>query len=93
MRLDSNSADALAVRGLYFFLTAKLPNALQHCLSALRLDPDNQRAKDLRMRVKAVERLKDEGNVFFKQGQWNAAIEKYGEALEVRSLLFSKFSF
>lgn len=83
LRLDPNSADATAIRGLYFFLTAKLPNALQHCISALRLDPDNQRAKALRQRVKAVERLKEEGNVLFKRDRWKDAIDKYNEALEV----------
>lgn len=83
LRLDSNSADVMALRGLVLFLTAKLPGALQHAMSALRLDPDNVKAKKLRQRVKAVERLKDEGNASFKSNQWDAAIEKYGQALDV----------
>ncbi|TDL26545.1 TPR-like protein [Rickenella mellea] len=83
LRLDSNSADVLVLRGLVLFLTAKLPGALQHALSALRMDPDNHKAKQLRTRIKAVERLKEEGNVFFKQNQWQEAIDKYDEALEV----------
>jgi DnaJ family protein C protein 7 len=48
------------------------------------MDPDNHKAKQLRTRIKAVERLKEEGNVFFKQNQWQEAINKYDEALEVR---------
>ncbi|KAI5117336.1 hypothetical protein M0805_001941 [Coniferiporia weirii] len=83
LRLDSSSADVLALRGLVLFLTAKLPGALQHAMSALRLDPDNDRAKKLRQRVKAVEKLKEEGNSCFKTGQWQPAIDKYTEALEV----------
>lgn len=83
MRIDSQSADIMALRGLVLFLTARLPQALQHALSALRLDPDNARAKKLRQRVKAVERLKDEGNTLFKASSWYDAIEKYSEALEV----------
>ena len=83
MRIDSQSADIMALRGLVLFLTAKLPQALQHALSALRLDPDNERAKKLRQRVKAVEKLKDEGNALFKSNSWQEAIEKYTGALEV----------
>ncbi|THH08431.1 hypothetical protein EW145_g2718 [Phellinidium pouzarii] len=83
LRLNSNSADVVALRGLVLFLTAKLPGALQHAMSALRLDPDNARAKKLRQRVKAVEKLKEEGNACFKSNQWQAAIDKYAEALEV----------
>lgn len=77
----------LTVRGLVLFLMAKLPSALQHAMSALRLDPDNARAKQLRIRIKNVERLKEEGNTLFKQNRWQDAIEKYGEALEVCDLL------
>ena len=83
MRIDSGNADIMALRGLVLFLTAKLPQALQHALSALRLDPDNERAKKLRQRVKAVEKLKDEGNALFKSNNWQEAIDKYTEALEV----------
>ena len=69
------------------FLSAKLPGALQHAMSALRLDPDNARAKKLRQRVKAVERLKEEGNASFKQGSMQDAIDKYTEAIDVSSHL------
>lgn len=83
LRLDSKSADAMSIRGLVLFLSAKLPGALQHAMSALHLDPDNERAKRLRQRVKAVERLKDEGNTHFKSNRWQEAINKYSEALDV----------
>ena len=81
----------MALRGLVLFLTAKLPGALQHAMSALRLDPDNAKAKSLRIRVKAVERLKEEGNSLFKSSRWEEAIEKYGEALDVSTYFLRIF--
>lgn len=51
--------------------------------SALRLDPGHEKARKLRIRVKDVERLKEEGNVAFKTGKLDAAITKYTEALDV----------
>jgi DnaJ family protein C protein 7 len=82
MRLEPNSPEVLALRGLVLFLTAKLPQALQHLQSALRLDPAHEAAQKLRKRVKDVERLKDEGNMAFKMSRLEEAVEKYSEALE-----------
>ncbi|KAF4569510.1 hypothetical protein EYR40_008485 [Pleurotus pulmonarius] len=82
LRLNPNSPDILALRGLILFISGKLPQALQHAQSALRLDPDHPRAQKLRKRVKDIDRLKEEGNVLFKQGSLEPAIEKYTEALE-----------
>jgi len=65
------------------FLTGKLPQALQHVSSALRLDPGHEQAQKLRKRVKDVERLKEEGNVTFKQGKLQEAYDLYSETLDV----------
>jgi tetratricopeptide (TPR) repeat protein len=83
LRLNPNSPDALALRGLVLFLTGRLPAALQHVTSALRLDPGHEPAQKLRKRIKDVERLKEEGNVAFKTGKLQEAYEKYSECLEV----------
>jgi len=83
LRLSPNSPDILTVRGLVLFLSGKLPQALQHMASALRLDPGHEAARRLRIRVKDVERLKEEGNVAFKSGRYEEAIEKYNKALDV----------
>ncbi|RDB27715.1 DnaJ subfamily C member 7 [Hypsizygus marmoreus] len=83
LRLNPNSPDILAIRGLVLFLSGKLPQALQHVASALRLDPDHENARRLRKRVKDVERLKEEGNASFKLGVYEEAIEKYSEALDI----------
>ncbi|EGO22521.1 hypothetical protein SERLADRAFT_440542 [Serpula lacrymans var. lacrymans S7.9] len=81
-RLEPNSPEVLALRGLVFFLCGKLPQALQHVQSALRLDPAHEPAQRLRKRVKDVERLKEEGNQAFKSNRLEEAIEKYTETLE-----------
>ena len=83
LRLAPNSPDVLTTRGLVLFLTGKLPQALQHVQSALRLDPGHEPAMQLRKRVKEVERLKEEGNKSFKAGVLSDAIEKYTDAIQV----------
>jgi DnaJ family protein C protein 7 len=92
LRLDPNSPDVLALRGLVLFLTNRLPQCIQHLQSALRLDPDHKVARVLLRRVKEVERIKELGNVEFKAGRMDEAVAKYGEALEVRSIRFASLS-
>lgn len=82
LRLNSNSPDALSLRGLVLFLSGRLPQALQHATSALRLDPGHEPAQRLRKRVKEVERLKEEGNSAFKIGKLEEALTKYSECLD-----------
>ena len=88
LRLAPNSPDVLTTRGLVLFLTGKLPQALQHVQSALRLDPGHEPAMQLRKRVKEVERLKEEGNKAFKSGDLGDAIEKYADAIQVNRLSY-----
>ena len=83
LRLAPNSPDVLTTRGLVLFLSGKLPQAIQHVQSALRLDPGHEAAMQLRKRAKEVERLKEEGNQSFKSGALGDAIEKYTAAIEV----------
>ncbi|KAJ2913163.1 hypothetical protein MD484_g7255, partial [Candolleomyces efflorescens] len=82
VRSSPNSPDALVLRGLVLFLGGKMATALQHIVQALHLDPGHERAQKLRKRVKDVERLKEEGNVAFKQGRLEEAVERYEESLE-----------
>ncbi|KAH9973386.1 hypothetical protein BJV74DRAFT_968159 [Russula compacta] len=82
LRLQSNSPDVFALRGLVLFLCGRLPPALQHAQSALRLDPGHEPAQRLRKRVKEVERLKEEGNQAFKLGKLHEALSRYTDALE-----------
>ncbi|PPQ95563.1 hypothetical protein CVT26_008591 [Gymnopilus dilepis] len=82
LRLNPNSVDALTLRGLVLFLSGRLPQALQHVMSALRLDPGHEPASKLRKRIKDVEKLKEEGNVAFKLNKLQEALDKYTECLE-----------
>ncbi|KAF8631708.1 hypothetical protein AX15_002235 [Amanita polypyramis BW_CC] len=82
LRSNLNSPDVLTLRGLVLFLGGKLAQALQHTQSALRLDPGCAPARELRKRVKDVERLKEEGNTAFKVGRLQEAVDKYTEALD-----------
>ena len=85
MRLEPNSPEILAVRGLVLFLSGKLPQALRRIASALRLDPKHKVASRLRKRIKDVERLKEEGNMAFKSGKPNKAVTLYTVCLEVHN--------
>lgn len=82
LRVNPNSPDILTLRGLVLFLGGKLPQAQKHAENALRLDPSCESAQKLRKRVKDVERLKEEGNVAFKAGRLEEAIDKYAETLQ-----------
>ena len=93
LRLNSNSPDALSLRGLVLFLSGRLPQALQHATSALRLDPGHEPAQRLRKRVKDVEKLKEEGNSAFKIGKLQDALTKYTECLDVRLCFWFPLSF
>ena len=81
--MDPNSPEILTVRGLVLFLSGKLPQALQHVVSALKLDPGYGPALKLRKRAKDVERLKEEGNTAFKAGNLEEAVARYTATLEV----------
>lgn len=69
------------------FLTGSIEEASAQLLVTLRLDPDNTQAKELRIRVKAVQRLKTEGNISFKANQWSNSVISYSDALEVEMVL------
>ncbi|KAG8845217.1 hypothetical protein FRB96_002592 [Tulasnella sp. 330] len=83
LRLDTNSPDALAVRGLVLFLTNQIQAATDHLRTALRFDQEHSRARVLLRRVKDVERMKEEGNSAFKTGKWSDAVTKWTETLEI----------
>ncbi|KIY64482.1 TPR-like protein [Cylindrobasidium torrendii FP15055 ss-10] len=83
LRLNPNSPEILSLRGLVMFIEGKLSTAATHAANALRLDPSYTPAMRLRRRVKDVERLKDEGNAYFKSGNLQGALDKYGEALDI----------
>lgn len=86
--LRNNQADpeALVLRGRALYAQGNNEKALQHFRQALNCDPDYKDAvKYLRM-VQKLDRMKEEGNKEYKSGRWQAAVDKYSEALEIDPL-------
>jgi DnaJ homolog subfamily C member 7 len=85
LRSNNQDPDALVLRGRALYAQGDNAKALDHFRSALMCDPDFREAvKYLRM-VQKLERLKSEGNDFFKIGKIKDAVERYTQALEVDS--------
>ncbi|KAI5200793.1 TPR-like protein [Aureobasidium subglaciale] len=83
--LRNNSADpeALVLRGRALYAQGENDKALQHFRQAISCDPDYKDAvKYLRM-VQKLDRMKEEGNGYFKTGKYQQAVETYSSALEV----------
>lgn len=72
------------LRALVSLLTGELSAAITHAGLALALDPNNEKAKDLRTRILGVESEKMEGTVSFLQREWHSAINDWTSALHVR---------
>lgn len=84
------SADLAVLRALVAFLSGELVQADTYTISALRLDPDNNAAKSIRKRIKALVQLKMEGSGFLEEQMLTDAIGKYSEALQVRLITSSR---
>ena len=83
--LRNNSADpeALVLRGRALYGQGENPQALAHFRKALECDPDFRDAVKWLRLVQKLDRLKEEGNDFFKRGRYQQAIDVYTSALEV----------
>lgn len=83
LRDNLQDPEALVLRGRAFYAQGDNEKAIQHFRRALDCDPDYRDAvKYLRM-VQKLDRMKTEGNAEFKGKRYQAAIDKYSEALEV----------
>lgn len=83
LRSNSQDPDALVLRGRILYAQGENEKAIQHFRSALSCDPDFRDAvKNLRL-VQKLERLKGEGNTFFKSGSIKDAVDRYTQALDV----------
>ena len=89
LREDPDAVEAMILRALVLFLRAQLSDAVTQIVAVLKLDPDNERGKELRTRVKNVARLKDDGNDAFGKGDWSEAKQAWSNALQVSDLPFS----
>lgn len=83
LRTNSQDPEALVLRGRILYAQGENDKAVQHFRKALNCDPDFKDAvKYLRM-VQRLDRTKDEGNSFFKSGNYQAAIDTYSTALGI----------
>jgi DnaJ family protein C protein 7 len=86
LRYNSQDPEALVLRGRALYAQGDNDKAIQHFRQALNCDPDYRDAvKYLRM-VQKLDKMKADGNLEYKAGRWQAAIDKYSEALEVDPL-------
>lgn len=83
LRSNGQDPDALVLRGRILYAQGDNEKAIQHFRQALNCDPDFKDAvKYLRM-VQKLERMKEEGNAFFKAGKYQEAVDVYTRALAV----------
>ncbi|KAK1765648.1 TPR-like protein [Phialemonium atrogriseum] len=83
LRSNSQDPEALVLRGRGLYAQGENDKAVQHFRKALSLDPDFKDAVKWLRIVQKLDRMKEEGNSHYKSGQWQAAIDKYGAALEI----------
>ncbi|KAF5129679.1 DnaJ subfamily C member 7 [Metarhizium anisopliae] len=83
LRNNAQDPEALVLRGRVFYGQGDNTKAIQSFRMALTCDPDYRDAVKWLKTVQRLDRMKEEGNVEFKAGRFQAAIEKYSEALQV----------
>ena len=83
LRKNNKDPEALVLRGRALYGQGDNAKAIQHLKEALNCDPDyKEGVKYLRM-VQKLDRMKEEGNSFYKRGRNQQAVEAYTLALEV----------
>ncbi|XP_054624900.1 dnaJ homolog subfamily C member 7-like isoform X1 [Dunckerocampus dactyliophorus] len=83
LRMDSTNADALYVRGLCLYYEDCIDKAVQFFVQALRMAPDHEKARLACRNAKALKAKKEEGNLTFKNNNYDAAYQLYTEALGI----------
>eukprot|EP01116_Phalansterium_solitarium_P001811 TRINITY_DN11623_c0_g1_i1.p1 TRINITY_DN11623_c0_g1~~TRINITY_DN11623_c0_g1_i1.p1 ORF type:complete len:507 (-),score=151.47 TRINITY_DN11623_c0_g1_i1:299-1819(-) len=83
LRNDSSNPDALFIRGAGLYYGNNSAGAVKFLNQALNFDPDHQKARLLLKKARLSESVKNEGNEFFKTGQYQQAYDKYKEAVEI----------
>jgi DnaJ family protein C protein 7 len=83
LRNNRSDPEALVLRGRALYAQGDNEKAIQHFRQAITCDPDYRAAVHYSKMVSKLERMKTEGNNEYKAGNWQAALDKYAEALEV----------
>lgn len=83
LRSNTQDPDALVLRGRVLYAQGDNAKAIQSFRMAISFDPDYRAAIKWMRTVQKLDKMKEEGNVEFKAGRFQPAIEKYTEALDV----------
>lgn len=83
LRNNSQDPEALVLRGRVLYGQGENEKAVQSFRMALNCDPDFRDAVKWLRIVQKLDRMKEEGNVEFKAGRLQPAIDKYTQALKV----------
>ena len=76
-------SDLLIVRATVLFNKSKTLEAMTHLRTLLALDPDNTRAVKLLKAIRALVKIKEEGDANYKKRNYHTALALYTEALEL----------
>jgi len=79
----SDNIDILVWRGVAFYKNASDEIAKQHFQKVLRSDPDNPKALTMFKLIRNLESKREQGNSLFKDGNPQAAIQVYTEAMRI----------
>ncbi|PNY20896.1 DnaJ subfamily C member 7 [Tolypocladium capitatum] len=83
LRSNSQDPEGLVLRGRVLYGQGENEKAIQFFRMAVSCDPDFRDAVKWLRVVQKLDRMKEEGNVEFKAGRLQPAIEKYTQALEI----------
>ena len=83
LRNTPSDIEAMTLRALVLFLKADLSSAVTQTTGILKLDPDNQKAKALRSRLKDISQQKESADKASLQNRFDAAIVSWTNALLV----------
>ncbi|KAH7170243.1 hypothetical protein EDB81DRAFT_156885 [Dactylonectria macrodidyma] len=83
IRNNNQDPEALVLRGRVLYGQGENDKAIQFFRMAINCDPDYRDAVKWLRIVQKLDRMKEEGNVEFKAGRLQQAIEKYTAALEI----------
>lgn len=83
--LPSQDVSVVTLKGIaLYYMSATFTDQAKGILrEAVRLDPDNERARRVFRTIGEMERLKEEGNRHFQAGRSAEAVELYTQALEL----------
>ncbi|KAG1459817.1 hypothetical protein G6F56_006078 [Rhizopus delemar] len=83
IRLDPQNPDALFLRARVFYSQCDSKRTIDHCVEALRSDPDFSKARELLKLSKSIQAQKDRGDEAFKSKNLTEAYDAYTDALKI----------